>query len=89
MALADLSSRAHLVQMLDSTIVRAHVSRAGTKGSKMVKHSAAPVVISRPGFTSRVTSRGGPLAFLLTGGEAGDSLSSRPCSTSGQRLHRV
>ena len=32
--LASLSSSAHLVQMFDSTVVRAHVSAAGTKGGK-------------------------------------------------------
>lgn len=32
--LASLSSSAHLVQMFDSTIVRAHVSAAGAKGAK-------------------------------------------------------
>ena len=32
--LASLSSSAHLVQMFDSTIVRAHVSAAGAKGGK-------------------------------------------------------
>lgn len=30
--LADLSESAHLVQMFDSTVVRAHVSAAGAKG---------------------------------------------------------
>jgi transposase len=31
-ALANLSRTAHLVQMFDSTVVRAHVSAAGAKG---------------------------------------------------------
>jgi len=35
--LASLSSSAHLVQMFDSTIVRAHVSAAGAKGGKTVR----------------------------------------------------
>ena len=39
--LASLSSSAHLVQMFDSTIVRAHVSAAGAKGGKMVRRSDA------------------------------------------------
>ena len=30
-ALASLSARAHLVQMFDSTVIRAHVSAAGAK----------------------------------------------------------
>ena len=33
-ALAALSETAHLVQMFDSTVVRAHVSAAGAKGAK-------------------------------------------------------
>ena len=33
-ALASLSETAHLVQMFDSTIVRAHVSAAGAKGGR-------------------------------------------------------
>src|SRR6202162_3767001 len=34
--LAELSGTAHLVQMVDSTIVRAHVSAAGAKGGRKV-----------------------------------------------------
>jgi hypothetical protein len=33
-ALASLSQTAHLVQMLDFTVVRAHVSAAGAKGGQ-------------------------------------------------------
>ena len=33
-ALASLSETAHLVQMFNSTIVRAHVSAAGAKGGR-------------------------------------------------------
>ncbi|MGI9507975.1 MAG: transposase [Geminicoccaceae bacterium] len=39
--LADLSGTAHLVQMFDSTIVRAHVSAAGAKGGRKTRHWAA------------------------------------------------
>lgn len=39
--LASLSSSAHLVQMFDSTIVRAHVSAAGAKGGKTVRRWGA------------------------------------------------
>jgi hypothetical protein len=35
-ALASLSRTAHLVQMFDSTVVRAHVSAAGAKGGAAV-----------------------------------------------------
>jgi transposase len=38
--LAETSSTAHLVQMVDSTIVRAHVSAAGAKGGRRSRHSA-------------------------------------------------
>ena len=39
--LAAMSGTAHLVQMVDSTIVRAHVSAAGAKGGRTGKLSAA------------------------------------------------
>jgi transposase len=38
-ALASMSSTAHLLQMFDSTVVRAHVSAAGAKGGKKGKRS--------------------------------------------------
>ena len=37
-ALAATSRTAHLVPMLDSTIVRAHVSAAGAKGGSRLRH---------------------------------------------------
>ena len=45
-ALASMSSSAHLIQMFDSTIVRAHVSAAGAKGGKKGKRSAARAAAS-------------------------------------------
>ena len=36
-ALASLSETAHLVQMFDSTVVRAHVSAAGAKGGRTAR----------------------------------------------------
>src|SRR5215203_2975299 len=36
-ALASLSRTAHLVQMFDSTVVRAHVSAAGAKGGNNIR----------------------------------------------------
>jgi transposase len=54
-ALAALSETAHLVQMFDSTIVRAHVSAAGAKGGRAGRLWAAPGVASRPRSTSRPT----------------------------------
>lgn len=46
--LAGMSPTAHLVQMFDSTIVRAHVSAAGAKGGKKARPSVARVAVSRP-----------------------------------------
>lgn len=39
--LAGLSETAHLVQMFDSTVIRAHVSAAGAKGGNRVRRSGA------------------------------------------------
>jgi transposase len=50
-ALAGLSPTAHLVQMFDSTVVRAHVSAAGAKGGSTARRSAAPAAGSRPRST--------------------------------------
>ena len=44
--LAGLSGSAHLVQMFDSTIIRAHVSAAGAKGGSTAKRSAARAAAS-------------------------------------------
>ena len=55
-ALAAMSASAHLVQMFDSTVVRAHVSAAGAKGGKTVRRSAARAAASRPKSTSRPIS---------------------------------
>jgi len=45
--LAALSSSAHLVQMFDSTVVRAHVSAAGAKGGSKARRLAARAAASR------------------------------------------
>ena len=44
--LAGLSGSAHLVQMFDSTIIRAHVSAAGAKGGSTARRSAARAAAS-------------------------------------------
>ena len=49
--LADLSGSAHLVQMFDSTVVRAHISAAGAKGGKRTRRSAARAAGSPPRST--------------------------------------
>ncbi len=46
--LAKLSGSAHLVQVIDSTSVRAYVSAAGANGSRTAKHSSAAGTGSRP-----------------------------------------
>ena len=46
-SLAGFSSSADLVQMFDSTVVRAHVSAAGAKGGRKIRRSAARGVGSR------------------------------------------
>src|SRR5919202_1872745 len=72
-ALASLSRTAHLVQMFDSTTVRAHVSAAGAKGGQ----DGQALGRSRGGFSSKIHLKvdldGLPLAFHLTEGQAGDS----------------
>ena len=56
--LASLSETAHLVQMFDSTVTRAHVSAAGAKGGRTIRRSAARAAGSRPKSTSKPTSAG-------------------------------
>ena len=51
--LAETSQTAHLVQMFDSTVVRAHVSAAGAKGGSKIRRSGARGAGSRPRSTSR------------------------------------
>src|SRR3954470_20880830 len=72
-ALAATSQTAHLVQMFDSTIVRAHVSAAGAKGGQ----DGHALGRSPGGFSTKIHLKadldGRPLAFHLTEGQAGDS----------------
>src|SRR5215207_5158834 len=49
--LASLSRTAHLVQMFDSTVVRAHVSAAGAKGGSTRRLWAAHAGASQPRST--------------------------------------
>lgn len=58
--LAETSKTAHLVQMFDSTVVRAHVSAAGAKGGRTIRRSGARGVGSRPRSTSRPISTACP-----------------------------
>lgn len=63
-ALAAMSESAHLVQMFDSTVVRAHVSAAGAKGGKTIRRSAARAAASRRKSTSRSISAGCRSPFI-------------------------
>jgi transposase len=67
--LAALSSSAHLVQMFDSTVVRAMCRPQGQQGQALGR--------SRGGFSTKIHLKtdfdGHPLAFDLTGGEKGDA----------------
>jgi len=53
--LAETSQTAHLVQMFDSTVVRAHVSAAGAKGGSTIRLSGDLAAGSRVKSTSRPT----------------------------------
>jgi transposase len=59
--LAEPSQTAHIVQMFDSTVVRAHVSAAGAKGGSKIRHSAARGAASPARSTSRRISTACPL----------------------------
>ena len=61
--LAETSKTAHLVQMFDSTVIRAHVSAAGAKGGSKIRRSGAPGAGSRAKSTSRPTSAACPSPF--------------------------
>lgn len=63
-ALASLSNTAHLVQMLDSTVTRAHVSAAGAKGGSKTRPLGARAGGSRAKSTSRPTSTAYPSRFI-------------------------
>jgi transposase len=56
--LAETSKTAHLVQMFDSTVVRAHVSAAGAKGGSKIRRSAVRAADSRAKSTLRPTLMG-------------------------------
>jgi len=54
--LAETSETAHIVQMFDSTVVRAHVSAAGAKGGSKIRRWGGQGVDFRVKSTSRRTS---------------------------------
>src|SRR5918994_2136296 len=83
-ALAALSRTAHLVQMFDSTVVRAHVSAAGAKGGNNIRRWAARAGASRPRSTSRLISTEGRLRSTSRRVRRATARSARSCSTSGR-----
>ena len=83
-ALAGLSRTAHLVQMFDSTVVRAHVSAAGAKGGSRIRLWAARAGASRPRSTSRLTSMDGRWLSTSRKVRRATARSSRSYSTLGQ-----
>lgn len=58
--LAEGSETAHIVQMFDSTVVRAHVSAAGAKGGSRARRSAGREAGFRAKSISRPTSTAAP-----------------------------
>ena len=78
-ALAAMSRTAHLVQMFDSTVVRAHVSAAGAKGGRMARPWAARAEASQPRSTSRLTWMGAPSLFTSRKVRPATARSSRSC----------
>ena len=71
--LAETSKTAHVVQLFDSTVVRAHVSAAGAKGGRKIRPSAVRAVGSPRKIHLKTDFDGLPIAFHLTGGEVSDT----------------
>src|SRR3954467_9766177 len=88
-ALAAMSQTAHLVQMFDSTVVRAHVSAAGAKGGRMARRWAAPAAVSRPRSTSRLIWMGAPSRFTSRKVRPATARSSRSCLILGPTSRRA
>src|SRR5215212_5045243 len=88
-ALAAMSQTAHLVQMFDSTVVRAHVSAAGPKGGRMARRWAARAAASRPRSPSRLTWMGDRSPSSSRKVRPATARSSRSCSTSGRTSRRA
>ena len=88
-ALAALSQTAHLVQMFDSTVIRAHVSAAGAKGGRIAKPWAARAGASRPRSTSRLTWMGDRWRSISPRVRRATVRSSKSCSTLGRTSRRA
>ncbi len=83
-ALAAMSQTAHLVQLLDATVVRAHVSAAGAKGGSRIRRWAARAGASRPRSTSRLIWMDGRSRSTSRKVRPATARSSRSCSTLGR-----
>jgi transposase len=83
-ALAALSRTAHLVQMFDSTVVRAHVSAAGAKGGNNIRLWGARAGASQPRSTSRLTSKVCRWRSTSRKARRATARSLRSCSTLGR-----
>ena len=81
-ALAELSPTAHLVQLFDGTVVRAHVSAAGARGGRTARRSAARAAGSAPRSTSSATSWACRSTSTSPAGRAAAAPRPRPCSAS-------
>ena len=88
-ALASLSRTAHLVQMFDSTVVRAHVSAAGAKGGNTARLWTARVGASRPRSISRSIWMACRSPFTSRKARPATARSSRSCSTLGRTSRPV
>ena len=87
-ALAAMSQTAHLVQMFDSTIVRAHVSAAGAKGGRTARRWAARAGAFRPRSTSRLIWTGDRSRSTSQKVRRATARNSRFCSTLGPTSRR-
>ena len=88
-ALTATSQTAHLVQMLDSTVVRAHVSAAGAKGGNTARLWAARVGAFRPRSISRSIWMACRSPFTSPKARRATVLSSRSCSILGRTSRPV
>jgi len=60
------------LQMIDSTIVKAHRAAAGAKGGSAIRRSASAAVGARRKIHALVDCKGRPLHFVVTGGQVHD-----------------
>ena len=78
-ALANCSQTSGLIQMFDSTTVRAHVSAAGAKGGSKIRRSAARAAGSARKSTSNAISMGYRSTFTSPAPRPATAASSRHC----------